>query len=152
MLNGVNPNIGFYQSGVYRSFISQSGNELFVGVNGGKLHLDATQIAIGAALTTADAYKLAVTGKIICEELKVELSGTWPDYVFANDYKRPTLYDLESYIKQNKHLPNIPSAATIEKEGMEVGDMQKRMMEKIEELTLYIIELKKEIDELKPKK
>jgi hypothetical protein len=49
-------------------------------------------------------------------------------------------------------LPNIPSAATIEKEGMEVGDMQKRMMEKIEELTLYIIELKKEIDELKPKK
>ena len=59
--------------------------------------------------------------------------------------------ELDKFISVNKHLPNIPAAAAIEKEGMEVGDMQKKMMEKIEELTLYIIDLQKQIDSMKEK-
>ena len=106
-------------------------------------------MAIGANLNTATGYKLAVSGKVICEELKVKLSGSWPDYVFDQDYKLPGLEEVEQYIKEHKHLPNIPAAAEIETNGMEVGEMQKKMMEKIEELTLYVIELKKELALLK---
>jgi hypothetical protein len=58
---------------------------------------------------------------------------------------------VEKFIAANKHLPNIPSAVEVEKNGIEVGDMQKRMMEKIEELTLYVIELEKQVNELKGK-
>ena len=124
-----------------------------MGVNGGNLQLDATgQVAIGNVIPAASAYKLTVTGKIICEELKVKLvSSIWPDYVFDKKYKLPTLSYLENFIEKNKHLPNIPSAAEVEKNGIEVGDMQKKMMEKIEELTLYIIDLQKQIDLLKTK-
>lgn len=102
-------------------------------------------------LTTAPAtgYALSVNGKIICEELRVQLSGSWPDYVFADEYKLPSLKEVESFIQLNRHLPGIASAKEIEKSGLGVGDMQKRMMEKIEELTLYIIQQQKEIDALK---
>ena len=62
---------------------------------------------------------------------------------FGPEYQKKSLDELEVYIKENKHLPNIPSASQIEKDGLEVGEMQRKMMEKIEELTLYIIELKK---------
>lgn len=98
------------------------------------------------------AYKLAVDGRVICEELKVQLSGAWPDYVFSEEYQLPSLTEVESSIKENGHLPGMPSAATIESEGgIEVGEMQRLMMEKIEELTLYVIDLKKENDQLKAK-
>jgi hypothetical protein len=151
-LDGVNPNIGFYQSGVYRSFLSQSGTELFMGVNGGKLHLDATQIAIGTTSTLADAYKLTVSGKILCEELKVELYGNWPDYVFHDDYKLTPLDELKTFIQTNNHLPNIPKAEEVAKEGIEVGEMNRKLLEKVEELTLYVIRLQEQIDELKQSK
>lgn len=75
----------------------------------------------------------------------------WADYVFDEKYLLPSLESVEQHIKANKHLPGIPSAATIEKEGLNVGKVQAKMMEKIEELTLYVIELKKEIDLLKAK-
>ena len=148
-LNGASPNIGFYYNNVYHGFISQETADLFIGVNGGKLHLDATQIAIGNVKNTADAYKLAVTGKIICEEIRIKLNTAWPDYVFDEEYKMPTLADLGQFVKTNKHLPNIPAASQIEKEGHDVGLMQKRMMEKIEELTLYILQQQEQINELK---
>ena len=96
-------------------------------------------------------YLFAVNGKMISEELKVQLSGNWPDYVFKEDYNLKSLDDLRQYIKTNHHLPNIPPAAEVEKNGMEVGDMQKRMMEKIEELTLYILELETRIKNIEKK-
>jgi hypothetical protein len=150
-IDGSNPNIGFYQSGAYKSFISQSGSEFFLGVNGGRMHLDGTQVAIGTVNTTAgvDAYKLTVSGKVICEELKVELYGSWPDYVFTDQYQLKPLHELKSFISTNHHLPNIPKASEVEKNGFEVGDMNKKLLEKVEELTLYIIDLQKQIDELK---
>jgi trimeric autotransporter adhesin len=150
-LNGNNPQMNFYQNGVFKSFITQSNDGLYVGVNNGNLRLDATgQVAIGGVIPAASAYKLTVTGKIICEELKVKLvSSGWPDYVFDKKYKLPTLSYVEKFIAKNNHLPNIPSAKEVEKNGIEVGDMQKKMMEKIEELTLYIIDLQKQVDVLK---
>ena len=88
----------------------------------------------------ATNFELSVNGQVICEELVVEVSGSWPDYVFADDYKPMPLEELDAAIKRDKRLPGVPSAAEVEKNGLSVGQMQKQMMEKIEELTLYVIE------------
>ena len=104
---------------------------------------------VGVGTTTpANGYKLSVDGKIIGEELKIQDSGSWPDYVFADDYKLMPLEQLKTEIGQYGHLPGIPSAEHVEREGILVGDMQKRMMEKIEELTLYVIDLDERVKEL----
>lgn len=92
--------------------------------------------------------KLEVNGTIRSKELVVE-TANWPDYVFDDGYQLPSLNDVEQFIRQNKHLPNFPSAKSLEDKGLPVGDTQKKMMEKIEELTLYIIQQQKEIDLLK---
>ena len=101
-------------------------------------------VSIGAPNVSA-GYLLGVRGKVICEELKVSLYGVWPDYVFDKKYKLLTLDSLENYIQVNKHLPNIPAAAEVEKNGISLGEMQVKQMEKIEELSLYIIELNKQL-------
>jgi len=106
----------------------------------------------GASIGTSGlptGYRLAVDGKIICEELHVEMSQSWPDYVFADSYQLRSLEEVEASIKQENHLPGIPSAQEIESQGLDVAAMQRMQMEKIEELTLYIIQLKKEIEALK---
>jgi len=115
-------------------------------------------VQIGSAVAPA-GYSLAINGKAICEELKIQASSNWPDYVFNDNYSLPTLSALSEFIATHHHLPNIPDAATIASEGIEVGDMQKRMMEKIEELTLYILQLEEkytklssEMDDLKSNK
>ncbi len=93
--------------------------------------------------------RLSVNGSIRSKEVVVETG--WADYVFDKKYKLKTLEEVEKFIEKNNHLPGIPSAAEIEKNGLPLGDTQRRMMEKIEELTLYMIELKKEIAILKTK-
>ncbi|MCY7293186.1 MAG: hypothetical protein LH615_13490 [Ferruginibacter sp.] len=93
------------------------------------------------------ASKLNVNGSIRSKEVVVETG--WADYVFDKKYKLKSLEEVEKYIEKNNHLPGIPSAAEIEKNGLQLGDTQRKMMEKIEELTLYMIALKKEIDLLK---
>jgi hypothetical protein len=92
--------------------------------------------------------RLAVNGRIKAKEIKVELTG-WPDVVFAKDYVLPTLQETEKHIFEKGHLPGIPSAAEVEKNGVELGDMNKTLLQKIEELTLYLIEQGKDIKELK---
>jgi hypothetical protein len=101
-------------------------------------------------------YRLSVAGKVISTEFTALAIASWPDYVFADEYKLKPLADVKKFIAENKHLPNIPSAKEIEKNGIELGDMSKRLMEKVEELTLYLIQLdekniqlQKQIDELK---
>jgi hypothetical protein len=96
--------------------------------------------------TDNPTYKLSVNGNIRSKEVVVETG--WADYVFQKNYKLPSLRDVEKYIEVNKHLPNIPSAAEIEANGLHLGDTQKKMMEKIEELTLYLIEANKRIEKL----
>ncbi len=101
--------------------------------------------------TTNPAEKLSVNGTIRSKELKIEIIN-WPDYVFADNYKLQSLYDVEKFIHTNKHLPNIPSAEDIQTNGLKVGEVQTKMMQKIEELTLYIIELNKRIEKLEVEK
>jgi len=109
-----------------------------------KLHLNGAMLIGGNSAGIATGYQLSVDGKIIAEEMRVQLSTSWPDYVFADDYKLMPIEDLEKNIRQNRHLPNIPSAAEVTSEkGFDLGDMNKRLLEKVEELTLYIIELNK---------
>ena len=95
-------------------------------------------------------YKMAVDGKIITEELKVQLSGAWPDYVFDAGYSLTSLEDVEAHIQQNGHLHNTPSATEVEQDnGFEIGEMTINQQEKIEEIYLHLIELNKEVKALK---
>lgn len=102
-------------------------------------------------LNNAAGYKLRVFGKIIGEEVRVQLKTAWPDYVFEKNYHKLSLNELEKFVNENKHLPNIPSAKEIEKDGQHLGEVQIKLLEKVEELTLYVIELKKEIEAIKKK-
>jgi hypothetical protein len=98
--------------------------------------------------STATQATLKVNGDITARKLKITQTG-WPDYVFGVDYKLPSLQEINNYIKANHHLPNVPAAAEIEKNGLDVGEMQKTMMQKIEELTLHMIRLDEENRQLK---
>lgn len=94
-------------------------------------------------------YKLFVKGGILAEEVRVTLSTAWADYVFAQDYALKPLHEVEQFITANGHLPNVPSAKQVKEEGIELGDMAKIQQEKIEELTLYLIQQNKEIEAMK---
>jgi hypothetical protein len=107
----------------------------------------SSDLRIGTT-TQATGYSLSVNGKVACEEVLVEDLVNWPDYVFNDDYKLMSIEELEQSIQQNNHLPGLPSAAEIEENGLMLGDMQKRLMEKVEELTLYTIQQGKMINEL----
>ena len=102
----------------------------------------AANVGIG---TTAPDEKLTVKGKIHTQEVRVDMAGPLvPDYVFSNDYKLKSLQEVEEYIKQNSHLPEIPSAQEIEKNGLMLAEMNMSLLKKMEEMTLYMIEMKKE--------
>lgn len=111
----------------------------------------SAKVCIGGT-QAATGYKLSVTGKIICEELKVLLTANWPDYVFESEYPLMPLNQLENYISENKHLPGVPSATEMEeKGGMEVGEMQTLLVKKLEEANLYILQLNSRLEELEAK-
>ncbi len=109
-------------------------NKLFTIVNNG---------AVGIGTTVPDS-KLTVKGNIHAEEVKVDLSVPGPDYVFKEDYDLKSLEEVQEYIQAHGHLPNIPSAKEMEVNGILLGGMNMKLLEKIEELTLYLIELGKE--------
>lgn len=87
--------------------------------------------------------KLMVDGKVRAREVRVD-SEVWPDFVFEKDYAVPSLGELEDYIRVHKHLPGMPSAKVVEKEGVQLGEMSRLLLKSLEELTLQVIELKKE--------
>lgn len=95
-------------------------------------------------------YRLYVQTGILTERVRVAVSTSadWADYVFAKNYRLMPLKELESYIKTNAHLPGVPSAEQVTKEGIDLGQMDAKLLEKIEELTLYMIELNKKIERL----
>lgn len=99
------------------------------------------KVGIGTADPTE---KLSVNGNIRAKEIKVE-TANWPDYVFQDGYEAMSLPEIELFIKQNGHLPEIPSASEVEKEGISLGEMNKLLLKKIEELTLLLIEKNREI-------
>ena len=120
-----------------------------------RLHVNGDIRGSGIYLGLADtetpptAYKLAVNGKAIAEEVVVKLKANWPDYVFADTYKLPSLLEVERYIRENKHLPDVPSAETVAEQGLSLGEMNALLLKKVEEMTLYMIEMKKEMEILK---
>ncbi|MEA1786086.1 LamG domain-containing protein [Arenibacter sp. GZD96] len=103
---------------------------------------------VGIGTSDPGTYRLAVNGNVHAKEVKVDLIG-WADYVFEKDYDLPSLEEVERHILEKGHLINIPSAAEVKAEGIELGQMDRLLLEKIEELTLYILQLKKENTEQK---
>jgi hypothetical protein len=96
--------------------------------------------------------KLHVKGTVYSTEVKVDVAaGTGPDYVFSNNYPLPTLDYLKSYIAQHQHLPEVPSAKEMETNGVQLGEMNMLLLKKVEELTLYVIEQQRKLDEQKQK-
>lgn len=95
-------------------------------------------------------FQLEKSGLVRSREVKVD-AFEWPDYVFKKDYDLMPLDEVEKFIEKEGHLPNVPSAAEVEKEGQSLGEMNKILLEKVEELTLHLIRQQKEIDELKAK-
>jgi hypothetical protein len=110
---------------------------------------NSNNLLIGKNTQTNLTYKLDVNGKVRANEIVVNTTGA--DFVFADDYKLNTLKEVESFVKSNKHLPGIASAAEMTENGMEVGELTKTLLQKVEELTLYIIEQQKQIDSLQAK-
>jgi hypothetical protein len=130
-------NVGIATGDTYGYQLAVNGKASFVG-------------AVGIGTTEVGSFKLAVEGKIGARGIKVTTESPFPDYVFDSAYQLRPLAHLEQYINKNKHLPGIPSAEEVKKEGgIELGDMNVKLLEKIEELTLYVIELKKENEQMK---
>jgi len=156
--SGANAGIIFRESMAANGWIFYDESDDALRINadgGGGYRNDLIILADGSICmgTTAAAtgYKLSINGKAVCTEVLVEALASWPDYVFNDDYDLMSLRDLEHSIKQNKHLPGIPSAVDVEEDGILLGDMQTKLLKKVEELTLYIIEQDKQIEELQQK-
>jgi hypothetical protein len=105
------------------------------------------QIVIGD-LEPASGYRLSVDGKIASEEILVDISGDWPDYVFEPDYDLLSLDEVKAYIRDVGHLPGLPGAEDVETSGIELGEMNRILVQKIEELTLYILDQDQRIKDL----
>lgn len=95
--------------------------------------------------TPGISSKLTVNGKVTATKVKVT-QNVWADFVFEPTYALPSLYELELYIKEHKHLPEIPSAKEVKEQGLDLGENQAKLLQKIEELTLYIIEQQKQLE------
>lgn len=146
-------------SGIGKHLLIQNTNEGNLGVGifttapPAKLSVNGnTYLTGGLSLGSTDFshftnYKLVVNGKILAKGLKVQTSG-WADFVFEEDYKLMSLQQVEEYIKKYKHLPNVPSATEVLSNGMDVAEMNKILLQKIEELTLNTIELSKKLNAL----
>lgn len=104
-----------------------------------------SKILIGTNGTNTGSHSLAVNGSAIFTKAVVKSNGVWPDYVFKPGYKLPALSELELFVLKNQHLPDVPTAAEVEKNGIDLGASQEKLLKKIEELTLYIIDQDKKI-------
>ena len=109
-----------------------------------------SNLAVGMeAENIPSGYKLAVNGKAIATEIRVQTYANWPDFVFKSFYNLPTLEEVEQHIQEKGHLKDIPSAQEVEENGILLGEINAKLLQKIEELTLYTIKQEKEIKELK---
>ena len=89
-------------------------------------------------------YKFAVNGRAIATSMTGKLYASWPDFVFKPTYRLRSLNDVKTFIDKNHHLPDVPSAAEVEKDGLNLGEMNAVLLKKVEELTLYLIEKDKQ--------
>lgn len=133
VINGNEPSI----ESLLAPSISQTGNTLIAG-------------KVGIQTNDPGNYELAVNGEIRAKEVRVETG--WSDFVFEKDYVLRSLKEVETFISDKKHLPEIPSSQEVALNGINVGSINSKLLQKIEELTLYIIQMNKEIEKLKVKK
>ncbi len=134
------------------SIINRENSTLGFGTNNvNRVTIDATGNVVIGTTTTPAGYKLYVETGILTEKVKVAVktSGNWADYVFADNYVLKPLSEVENYIHENKHLPGIPSANEVVENGIDLATMDAKLLEKIEELTLHMIQMEKEIKQLK---
>ena len=124
------------------ALINVNAKPLVLGTNNqGKMIIDgAGNVGIG---TTSPDAKLAVAGQVHAQEVKVSVTVPGPDYVFEKDYQLTSLEEIKNYIDQNKHLPEVPSAKEMEKNGIQLGEMNMLLLKKIEELTLHLLNQEK---------
>jgi hypothetical protein len=101
---------------------------------------------VGIGTTNTQGYMLAVNGTAIATAMTVKLYANWPDYVFKKDYQLPPLTEVKTYIDKNQHLPDMPSATEVASDGLNLGEMDRILTKKVEELTLYLIQLKEEMN------
>jgi hypothetical protein len=114
-----------------------------------KVSKDLTKaITVYNTNSSSETFKVYGNGHVYATKIMVR-NTPFPDYVFDKNYELMPLSELEDYININKHLPNMPTAKTVENEGADLGEINRVLVEKTEELTLYVIELKKELDRLK---
>lgn len=141
-----------YNAGYYET----SSNKLYIAADSNKTILygdmGTGQVLIGKPQPNGYVFKgnrkLNVIGGILTDSIRVALSSNWADYVFDAGYKLKTLDELETYIQVNKHLPNIPSSNEVAQYGIDLASINSKLLEKIEELHLYILKLKKGYDYL----
>lgn len=115
--------------------------------NGSNINFSAGMVSIGTTRTPL-GFKLAIGGKIISEEVVVRIQANWPDYVFGEKYRLPSLSEIERFISANKHLPDVPTAQQVSENGLAMGELNAVLVKKIEELTLYLIAQEKRIETL----
>lgn len=150
--------IGFHDVNARVDFIRAGNGTIQLGFNGGWGEANiglpgngiwnaAGNVGIGTSVVPT-GYKMVVDGKIGARKVVVSQLSPWPDYVFSPNYKLISLPDLETLINKNKHLPGVPSAAKVAKEGVDIGDTQALLLKKIEELTLYVITINKKVEAL----
>ncbi|RXK85948.1 pyocin knob domain-containing protein [Filimonas effusa] len=162
---GTRPGYGFHVVNTFGSYLYANGPlELRLRTAGGAaatlwtsanftpasyLQLSGGSISGNLTIGTTAAQKaLDVNGPVKARRVKVT-QANWADYVFDSSYQLPSLLQVEAFIKENKHLPEVPSAVEVKKEGLDLGDNQAILLKKIEELTLYIIQQNKEMAEMK---
>lgn len=146
---GDNNYFGFGISGGDLDYFSQHNHRFYTGYNGtpgSEKMVIKSDGNVGIGITNPDV-KLAVNGTIHSKEVKVDLIG-WPDYVFEKEYNLPTLKEVAKHIKEKGHLQNIPSAKEVEKNGVKLGEMNKKLLQKIEELTLYTLQQENRLKKL----
>ncbi|MFV0390666.1 MAG: hypothetical protein ACK5KP_02085 [Paludibacteraceae bacterium] len=128
--------------------INQHDLKIQLNSNGSCFFNNPGNVGIG---TTNPQYKLDVKGAIRATEIKVESIDNFPDYVFSDTYHLRSLSEVSAFIKENGHLPEIPSAKEVKKNGISLVEMNNKLLRKVEELTLYVIEQQKQINELRKK-
>ena len=119
---------------------------IYNGKRVGILHVSGEQESVGIGTENTQGFKLGVNGRIAVTEVKVATYAKWPDFVFEKNYNLPTLAEVENHIKEKGHLKNIPDAKEVEKNGFFLGEMDSKLLQKIEELTLYTIEQEKKLN------
>jgi hypothetical protein len=121
-------------AGIKNASLDKSGNALFKG-----------NVGVGIDNPTE---RLTVNGNIVSKKVRVNQTG-WPDYVFEEKYLLLPLLELSQFIKSNKHLPEVPTEKEVSENGLDLGDMNALLLKKVEELTLYVVDLQNQVDSLK---